>query len=131
MELVRILSCSCSPEFVFSSPQTFSAHKKSKKHVAWEAGRKCDKIEATRRDNDIYTLGLKIKDREDTIERLCVEKSNLQLTNTHLQIQLELLEKKISEIEIYINVSHRPKKSKIPRSEHLRPSGTLARDKRD
>ena len=125
MELVRILSCSCSPEFVFSSPQTLSAHKKSKKHVAWEAGRKCDKIEATRRDNDIYTLGLKIKDREDTIERLCVEKSNLQLTNTHLQIQLELLEKKISD------VSHRPKKSKIPRSEHLRPSSTPARDKRD
>ena len=112
MDLVKCLICDCSMNFVYSSRATFSAHKKSRKHLAWERGQKSEKVEATRRDNEIYTLKLKISDRDETIERLCVEKAILHATNDHIQLQFELLEKKIADA----TSSHRsPAKFKIPK----------------
>ena len=49
--------------------------------MAWEAGCKSDKIEATRRDNEIFMLKLKLRDREDTIERLYGEKQEISKKN--------------------------------------------------
>ena len=113
MALVKCLICDCSPNFVFNTRATFSAHKKSLKHLAWERGQKSEKVEATRRDNEIYTLRLKISDREETIERLCCEKRELN--------------KIIEELETNAAVVACAPKVKTLRSRVVRPSNLLAR----
>ena len=114
MALVRCLVCDCSPNFVFNTRATFSAHKKSLKHLAWERGQKSEKIEATRRDNEIYTLRLKISDREETIERLCCEKRELNKIIEELQ-------------SLHVAVVACAPKVKALRPRDVRPSNLLAR----
>ncbi len=75
--IVKVLSCACNPGHVYPTPSAFSQHKKSQRHKAWEIGQKSEKIEAKRRDDEIFTLNLKLKDREEQIEKLIIEKNKL------------------------------------------------------
>ncbi len=84
MELVKTYTCSCSPGKFFSSSSGLSQHRKTKKHLAFEEKLKEHKISETRRDNEILTLNLKIKDREEQIEKLIMEKYHLQEKNNKL-----------------------------------------------
>lgn len=67
--IVKVLTCKCNPEHIYNSSSAFSAHKKSKRHKAWECGQQSEKVEAKRRDDDIFRLELKLKDREEQIEK--------------------------------------------------------------
>ena len=77
MSLVRVLKCPCNPDHVYASAAAFYAHKKSHRHKAWESGQHSEKIEAKRRDDEIFRLNLKLKDRDEQIEKLIVEKNKL------------------------------------------------------
>jgi hypothetical protein len=122
MALVRCLVCDCSPNFVFNTKATFSAHKKSLKHLAWERGQNSEKVEATRRDNEIYMLRLKLSDREETIERLCCEKRELNKIIEELVIKFETH----AAIATAAIVRSAPK-TKTVRPRVVRPSNLLAR----
>lgn len=78
MEIVRTYTCPCSPGKTFSSSSTLSQHRKSKKHLAYDEKSKEQKISETKRDNELYTMELKLKDREEHIEKLIMEKHLLQ-----------------------------------------------------
>lgn len=75
--IVKVLSCACNPGHVYPTSSAYSQHKKSQRHKAWEFGQKSEKIEAKRRDDEIFTLNLKLKDREEQIEKLIIEKNKL------------------------------------------------------
>lgn len=75
MELACTHTCPCTPGKNYSS---LSQHKKTKKHLAYEAKSKEQKMSETKRDNELFTLNLKLKDREEQIEKLIMEKHNLQ-----------------------------------------------------
>ena len=54
-----------------------NAHKRSQRHKAWESGQHSEKVEAKRRDDEIFRLNLKLRDRDEQIEKLIIEKNNL------------------------------------------------------
>lgn len=61
----------------------------------WEERTKCEKIDATKRDNEIFTLRLKLSDREETIERLNSRIIELTLKNKKLSEDNKLLKKRL------------------------------------
>ena len=75
--IIQVLSCPCNPKHTYNSKSAFYTHKKSNRHKAWEFGQHSEKIEAKRRDDEIFTLNLKLKDREEQIEKLMFEKLKL------------------------------------------------------
>ena len=75
--IVKVLTCKCNPDHIYNSSSAFSSHKKSNRHKAWECGQQSEKVEAKRRDDDIFRLELKLKDREEQIEKLIIEKTKL------------------------------------------------------
>ncbi len=75
--IVQVYNCPCNPRHTYPSKSAFGTHKKSNRHKAWEFGQQSEKIEAKRRDDEIFTLNLKIKDREELIEKLITEKVKL------------------------------------------------------
>lgn len=77
MSLVHVLKCPCNPDHIYASPAAFSAHKKSHRHKAWESGQHSEKVEAKRRDDEIFRLNLKLRDRDEQIEKLIIEKNSL------------------------------------------------------
>jgi hypothetical protein len=77
MSLTRVLKCPCNPDHIYASAAAFYAHKKTQRHKAWEIGQHSEKIEAKRRDDEIFRLNLKLKDRDEQIEKLIIEKNNL------------------------------------------------------
>ena len=79
MEITRTYTCPCSPGKLFSSSSSLSQHKKTKRHLAHE-----QKINDTKRDNELFTANLKIKDRDEQIENLIMEKHHLQEENKKL-----------------------------------------------
>ena len=95
MDLVRTYACQCTPDKVFASSSSLSAHKKTKKHIAYEQKTKETKIQDTKKDNEIFSMNLKIKDRDEQIEKLIMEKHEL----------IKKLEK-ISECDNHINELH-------------------------
>ena len=90
MEIVKTYTCPCSPGKFFSSSSGLSQHRKTKKHLAYEVKTKDQKVIETKRDNEILTLKMKITDRDEQIEKLIMEKHDLQEKN-----------KKVLEYEIY------------------------------
>ncbi|MDA9846966.1 hypothetical protein N9C10_03435 [Flavobacteriaceae bacterium] len=88
--IVEQLTCPCNPGFIYRSKTTYSTHKKSKKHVAYDSKRKDEAITATRRDNEIDLLknwvdsltreNIKLKDENEILRK---EKNNFitKLTN--------------------------------------------------
>ena len=70
MEVVKTHTCPCRPGFTYSSSQALYQHKRTQRHKLWEERTKCEKIDATKRDNDLFTIRLKLSDREETIEKL-------------------------------------------------------------
>ena len=64
------MQCACNPNKKYASTSTFHQHKKSQKHLAWEAGCNSDRIDATRRDNEVFTQKLKNSQQAETIARL-------------------------------------------------------------
>ena len=81
MEIVRTYTCPCSPGKTFSSSSGLSQHKKTKRHLAYEEKSKEHKVSETKRDNELFTANLKIKDRDEQIEKLIMEKHQLQEEN--------------------------------------------------
>jgi hypothetical protein len=67
------------PGFVYRSKSTYNAHKKSKKHVAYDSKRKEEAITATRRDNEIDLMNriigsltrenIKLKDENEILRK--------------------------------------------------------------
>jgi FtsZ-binding cell division protein ZapB len=84
MEIIKTYTCPCSPGKFFSSSSGLSQHKRTKKHLAYEEKSKQQKISETKRDNEIFTLNLRIKDRDEQIEKLIMEKHELQEKNKKL-----------------------------------------------
>ena len=70
MEIATTFTCPCRPGFTYASKQALYNHKKSQRHQAYENKTKSEKIDATKRDNELFALRLKLSDREETIERL-------------------------------------------------------------
>jgi uncharacterized coiled-coil protein SlyX len=93
MEVCRTYTCPCRPDFVYASSQALYQHKKTQRHRVWEERTKCEKIDATKRDNEIFTLRLKLSDREETIERLNSRIIELTLKNKKLSEDNKLLKK--------------------------------------
>ena len=87
MALVTTCTCPCTPGKVFKS---LSAHKKSKKHLAWEHKTTEQKIQETRSDNEILRLNTRINDLKKDIEELIVEKNTMK--NKLEESQQKLLE---------------------------------------
>ena len=56
-------------------------------------GTKCEKIDATKKDNELFTLRLKLSDREETIEKLNSKIIELSLKNKKLSDDNKLLRK--------------------------------------
>lgn len=75
--IIKVLTCPCNPTHTYQSKSAFYTHKKSNRHKAWEFGQQSEKIEAKRRDDEIFTLNFKLKDREEQIEKLMIEKVKL------------------------------------------------------
>jgi hypothetical protein len=77
--IVEQLTCPCNPGFVYRSKSTYNAHKKSKKHVAYDSKRKEEAITATRRDNEIDLMNriigsltrenIKLKDENEILRK--------------------------------------------------------------
>ena len=84
MEITRTYTCPCSPGKLFSSSSSLSQHRKTKRHLAHEEKSKEQKISDTKRDNELFTANLKIKDRDEQIENLIMEKHHLQEENKKL-----------------------------------------------
>jgi len=84
MEITRTYTCPCSPGKLFSSSSSLSQHRKTKKHLAHEEKSKEQKISDTKRDNELFTANLKIKDRDEQIENLIMEKHHLREENKKL-----------------------------------------------
>ena len=84
MEIIRTYTCPCSHGKFFSCSSSLSAHKKTKKHLAYEEKSREQKISETKKDNELFTANLKIKDRDEQIEKLIMEKHNLQEKNKKL-----------------------------------------------
>jgi hypothetical protein len=78
MSLVKVYTCGCNPGHTYSSSSSFSSHKKSARHKVWEDRSKDDIAEIKKRDNEIFSLKLKIKDRDEHIEKLILEKNIVQ-----------------------------------------------------
>lgn len=78
MDIVTTYTCQCTPGKMYASRAAMYAHKKTKKHQAWEHKSKDQKIENTRRDNEIFMLNNKLKDRDEQIEKLILEKNELK-----------------------------------------------------
>ena len=119
MALVKCLQCECTSDFTFGSVVTFNNHKKSQRHLAWEAGCKSDKIEATRRDNEIFTLKLKLRDREDTIERLYSEKHEISKKNEEHKCEIlklyDIIDELLDKLKKPVVTSGRTQKAKTSR----------------
>ena len=77
MSLVHVLKCPCNPDHIYASVTALNAHKRSQRHKAWESGQHSEKVEAKRRDDEIFRLNLKLRDRDEQIEKLIIEKNNL------------------------------------------------------
>ncbi len=77
MELVRTYTCHCSPGKIFASSSSLSSHKKTKKHLSYEEKTKETKIQDTKKENEIFAINLKLKDRDEQIEKLIMEKHEL------------------------------------------------------
>ena len=120
MELTRCLRCECSPDFKYSSPSTFAQHKKSKKHLAWEAGGKSDKAEATRRDNEIFTLKLKLRRQEEATDLLRAENQKIRMKNVEQRCEILKL------YEIHDNLMDKLKKAKRRIKDMVLNFGTAA-----
>ena len=78
MEIVKTHTCPCSPGKVFSSSASLSQHRKTKKHLAYVDKSKEQKIRENKQDNEIFSLKLKIEDRDQQIEKLILEKNKLE-----------------------------------------------------
>lgn len=78
MDIVRTYTCPCSPGKHFSSSSGLSQHRKTKKHLAYEEKSKVQKISETKHDNELFTLNLKLKDRDEQIEKLIMDKHKMQ-----------------------------------------------------
>lgn len=78
MELVKTHTCPCSPGKFFSSSATLSSHRKSQKHLAYVNKSREQKIVETKQDNEIFSLKLRIEDRNQQIEKLILEKNKLE-----------------------------------------------------
>ena len=86
MELINTYTCPCRPNFTYASNQALYQHKKSQRHKAWEERIKSEKIDATKKDNELFTLRLKLSDREEKIrelenERICLNVKINKLTD--------------------------------------------------
>lgn len=103
MELVKVYTCPCYPEKVFSSSSTLSQHKKSKKHKIWEEKSKVQKIEETRKENEIFANKLKLKDRDEMIEKLILEKRELQNEINILREKVKMVDEHERTIYLLLN----------------------------
>ena len=103
MELVKVYTCPCCPEKVFSSSSTLSQHKKSKKHKIWEEKSKVQKIEETRKENEIFANKLKLKDRDEMIEKLILEKGELQNEINTLKEKVKMVDEHERTIYLLLN----------------------------
>lgn len=70
MEITKTYTCPCRPGFTYASSQALYQHRRTQRHKLWEDRTKCEKIDATKKDNELFTLRLKLSDREETIEKL-------------------------------------------------------------
>ena len=93
MEVARTYTCPCRPGFTYASSQALYQHKKTQRHKLWEDRTKCEKIDATKKDNELFTLRLKLSDREETIEKLNSKIIDLTLKNKKLSEDNKLLKK--------------------------------------
>lgn len=78
MEIVKTHTCPCSPGKVFSSSASLSQHRKTKKHLAYIDKTREQKILETKQDNEIFSLKLRIEDRDQQIEKLILEKNKME-----------------------------------------------------
>ena len=95
MEITPTFTCPCRPGFIYSSKQALNAHKKSQRHRLWEDKTKCEKIDATKRDNELFTLRLRLNDREETIEKLNARIIDLTVKNKKLMDDVKILRKSL------------------------------------
>ena len=95
MDITTTLTCPCRPGFVYASKQALYTHKKSQRHKTWEEKTKCEKIDATKRDNELFTLRLKLSDREETIEKLNSRIIDLAVKNKKLVDDVKILKKSL------------------------------------
>ena len=95
MDITTTLTCPCRPGFIYASKQALYTHKKSQRHKAWEEKTKCEKIDATKRDNELFTLRLKLSDREETIEKMNSKIIDLTVKNKKLVDDVKILKKSL------------------------------------
>ena len=95
MDLVHTYACPCRPGFMYASKQALSVHKKSQRHQIYETKTKCEKVDATRRDNDLFTLRLKLSDREESIEKLNSKLIDIMVKNKKLTDDNKFLKKNL------------------------------------
>lgn len=93
MEVVRTYTCPCRPGFTYASSSALHQHKKTQRHRVWEERTRCEKIDATKKDNELFTLRLKLSDREETIEKLDSRIIELTLKNKKLSEDNKLLKR--------------------------------------
>lgn len=103
MDLVKVYTCPCCLDKVFSSSSSLSQHKKSKKHKMWEEKTKVQKIEETRKENEIFANKLKLKDRDEMIEKLILEKGDLQNEINVLKEKVKMVVEHERTIYILVN----------------------------
>lgn len=72
MDLSVKLTCPCRPGFTYKNGSTFSQHKNSKMHKAWESERdnKNDRIRSKEFENEIERLRNKLAQREEVEKEL-------------------------------------------------------------
>ncbi len=93
-------TCPCRPGFTYASRQALNTHKKSQRHQIWEARSKSEQIDATHRDNRLLTCQLKLKDRDETIEKLQKEIVQLNVRLHKLMDDNRILKKSVKKFVI-------------------------------
>jgi septal ring factor EnvC (AmiA/AmiB activator) len=98
MELVPTLTCPCRPGFIYASKQALTTHRKTQRHSIWEGRTKTDNMDATKRDNELFTLRLKLNDREEAIEKLNSKVIDLHCKNNKLSEENKILKKGLKKL---------------------------------
>jgi len=70
--LVEVYKCECRPDFIYKTKNTFKAHRKNKRHSAWEIKRTQRNVRCREKEleNQNEVLKNQLKERDDLIKEL-------------------------------------------------------------
>jgi hypothetical protein len=93
MDVAIQLTCPCKPGFFYKNNSTFTMHKKSKMHAAWETREqnKSDKIRSKEFENEVERLRRRLAQRDDVEATLVSRIHQLEQECTYWRMQYQMV----------------------------------------